>query len=182
MVSDRGPQFTSRVWKAFCPKLNINVSLTSGYHPQSNGQVERLNQELTRFLRSYCNRNQSDWSRFLFWAEYAQNSLHKPATGITPFQCTLGFNLLYFPGQENPRNSLPSIMANSVVRRHGMRLIRIFREQSVDQVIKPIVIDAAIQITSQVNGFGCPLGTSASGYPARSSVPGTWVHSRSLDK
>ncbi|KAL0198667.1 hypothetical protein M9458_007207, partial [Cirrhinus mrigala] len=38
IVSDRGPQFTSRVWRAFCAKLNINVSLTSGYHPQSNGQ------------------------------------------------------------------------------------------------------------------------------------------------
>ncbi len=45
IVSDRGPQFTSRVWKAFCQQLNINVSLTSGYYPQSNSQVERLNQE-----------------------------------------------------------------------------------------------------------------------------------------
>ncbi len=39
IVSDRGPQFTSRVWSAFCRQLNINVSLTSGYHPQANGQV-----------------------------------------------------------------------------------------------------------------------------------------------
>ncbi len=53
IVSDRGPQFTSHVWSAFCCQLNINVSLTSGYHPQANGQVERLNQELTCFLRSY---------------------------------------------------------------------------------------------------------------------------------
>ncbi len=108
VVSDRGPQFTSRVWKAFCQKLNINVSLTSGYHPQSNGQVERLNQELTRFLRSYCHRNQSDWSRFLFWAEYAQNSLHKPATGITPFQCTLGFQPPLFPWSGEP-SELPAV-------------------------------------------------------------------------
>ncbi len=108
VVSDRGPQFTSRVWKAFCQKLNINVSLTSGYHPQSNGQVERLNQELTRFLRSYCHRNQSDWSRFLFWAEYAQNSLHKPATGITPFQCTLGFQPPLFPWTGEP-SELPAV-------------------------------------------------------------------------
>ncbi len=54
IVSDRGPQFTSRVWSAFFRLLNINVSLTSGYHPQSNGQTKRLNQELTRFLRTYC--------------------------------------------------------------------------------------------------------------------------------
>ncbi|KAL0159656.1 hypothetical protein M9458_043381, partial [Cirrhinus mrigala] len=85
IVSDRGPQFTSRVWLAFCQHLNINVSLTSVYHPESNGQVERLNQELTRFLRSYCHSNQQDWSRYLLWAEYAQNSLHKPSTGLTPF-------------------------------------------------------------------------------------------------
>ncbi|KAI2655839.1 Transposon Tf2-6 polyprotein [Labeo rohita] len=67
--------------KAFCQQMNINVSLTSGYHPQSNGQAERLNQELTRFLRSYCFSNQQDWSQYLLWAEYAQNSLQKPATG-----------------------------------------------------------------------------------------------------
>lgn len=48
IVSDRGPQFTSQVWKAFCQKLNINISLISGYHPQSNGQVERFNQEIGR--------------------------------------------------------------------------------------------------------------------------------------
>ncbi|KAI2652744.1 Transposon Tf2-6 polyprotein [Labeo rohita] len=97
IVSDRGPQFTSRVWHAFCKQLNINVSLTSGYHPQSNGQVERLNQELTRFLRTYCHTNQSDWSKYVVWAEYAQNSLRKPATGLTPLKCILGYQppLLY---------------------------------------------------------------------------------------
>ncbi|KAL0154784.1 hypothetical protein M9458_049047, partial [Cirrhinus mrigala] len=82
ILSDRGPQFTSRVWASFCKLLNINVSLTSGYHPQSNSQAERLNQELNWFLRSYCQGNQSDWSRYLFWAEYAQNSLRKPSTNL----------------------------------------------------------------------------------------------------
>lgn len=53
IISDRGPQFTSRVWTAFFKRLNINISLTSGYHPQSNGQTEHMNQELTRFLRAY---------------------------------------------------------------------------------------------------------------------------------
>ncbi|KAL0150500.1 hypothetical protein M9458_054317 [Cirrhinus mrigala] len=69
-VSDRGPQFTSRVWSSFFQHLNVNISLTSGYHPQSNGQTERLNQELIRFLRTYCQQNQSDWSKYLiaFWA------------------------------------------------------------------------------------------------------------------
>ncbi|KAK3517825.1 hypothetical protein QTP70_018984 [Hemibagrus guttatus] len=46
IVSDRGPQFTSRVWGSLCARLGIGVSLTLGYHPQSNGQAEHLNQEI----------------------------------------------------------------------------------------------------------------------------------------
>ncbi|KAK3534275.1 hypothetical protein QTP86_008688 [Hemibagrus guttatus] len=63
IVSDRGPQFTSRVWGSLCARLGIGVSLSSGYHPQSNGQAERLNQEIGRFLRSYCSREQHRWMR-----------------------------------------------------------------------------------------------------------------------
>uniref|UniRef100_A0A8C1BTA6 Gypsy retrotransposon integrase-like protein 1 n=1 Tax=Cyprinus carpio carpio TaxID=630221 RepID=A0A8C1BTA6_CYPCA len=46
IVSDRGPQFISRVWKAFFSLLSVTVSLSSGYHPQSNGQMERKIQEV----------------------------------------------------------------------------------------------------------------------------------------
>ena len=44
IVSDRGPQFVSRFWKEFCKLIGAKVSLTSGYHPEANGQTERLNQ------------------------------------------------------------------------------------------------------------------------------------------
>ncbi|KAI3367038.1 hypothetical protein L3Q82_009675 [Scortum barcoo] len=46
IVSDRGPQFISQVWKSSCTGLGASVSLTSGFHPQSNGQTERTNQDL----------------------------------------------------------------------------------------------------------------------------------------
>ncbi|KAI2652463.1 Transposon Tf2-8 polyprotein [Labeo rohita] len=108
IVSDRGTQFTSQVWKEFCKQLDINVSLTSGYHPQANGQVERLNQEIGRYLRTYCNREQHRWSDFLPWAEYAQNSLTHSSTGLTPFQCVLGFQPPMFPWSGEP-SSVPSV-------------------------------------------------------------------------
>jgi hypothetical protein len=73
IVSDRGPQFTSRVWRAFMGRLGVSVSLTSGYHPESNGQVERVNQQVGRFLRSYCQDRPGEWARYIPWAEMAQN-------------------------------------------------------------------------------------------------------------
>ncbi|KAK3513653.1 hypothetical protein QTP70_028807, partial [Hemibagrus guttatus] len=75
IVSDRGSQFTSRVWRAFFKRLGVTVSLSSGYHPQTNRQTERKIQEVGRFLRTFCHSHQESWSQFLGWAKYAQNSL-----------------------------------------------------------------------------------------------------------
>ncbi|KAK1801227.1 hypothetical protein P4O66_022921 [Electrophorus voltai] len=62
IVSDRGSQFTSRVWKELLGKLNIMVSLTSGSHPQTNGQVERVNQELEQLaVERWCKESERTW-------------------------------------------------------------------------------------------------------------------------
>lgn len=52
IVSDGGPQFTSQVWKAFCRALGTTASLSSGYHPQTNGVMESANQDLESALCS----------------------------------------------------------------------------------------------------------------------------------
>ncbi|KAL0200273.1 hypothetical protein M9458_003460, partial [Cirrhinus mrigala] len=108
IVSDRGPQFISHVWKAFFKLLGVTVNLSSGYHPQTNGQTERKIQELGRYLRAYCHTDQHCWSRFLPWAEYAQNSLRQDTTGLTPFLCVLGYQPPLFPWTEEPSN-VPAI-------------------------------------------------------------------------
>ncbi|KAI3367172.1 hypothetical protein L3Q82_008231 [Scortum barcoo] len=71
IVSDRGPQFRFE----FCQLLGATVSLSSGYHPESNGQTERLNQELETCLRCLVAQNQASWSDHLTWVEYTHNSL-----------------------------------------------------------------------------------------------------------
>ncbi|KAK3575531.1 hypothetical protein QTP86_029277, partial [Hemibagrus guttatus] len=108
IVSDRGIQFTSRVWRAFCAQLGISISLSSGYHPQSNGQAVRLNQEIWRFLRTYCSTEQHRWSEILPWADYAQNSLTHSSTGLTPIQCILGYQPPLFPWTGEP-SDVPSV-------------------------------------------------------------------------
>ncbi|KAK3545117.1 hypothetical protein QTP70_000990 [Hemibagrus guttatus] len=108
IVSDRGPQFTSRVWRAFCKRLGVTISLSSGYHPQTNGQTEQKIQEVSRFLRTFCHSHQESWNQFLGWAEYAQNSLRQSTTGLTPFQCVLGYQPPLFPWDGEP-SDVPAV-------------------------------------------------------------------------
>jgi len=114
VVSDRGPQFTSQFWKAFCSLIGATVSLSSGYHPQSNGQTERLNQELETCLRCLVSQNPATWSTHLIWVEYAHNTLPSSATGLSPFQCAYGYQPPLFPDLER-EVSVPS--AHALIRR-----------------------------------------------------------------
>lgn len=50
MVSDQGPQFTSRFWKVFGLLIGSSISMSSGFHPQSNDQTERVNQDIEKTL------------------------------------------------------------------------------------------------------------------------------------
>ncbi|KAK7940550.1 hypothetical protein WMY93_003876 [Mugilogobius chulae] len=90
IVSDRGPQFASQVWKAFCQAMGASASLSSGFHPQSNGQAERANQNLETALRCVTARHPTAWSSFLPWVEYAHNSMSSSATGFSPFMACMG--------------------------------------------------------------------------------------------
>ena len=55
IVSDRGANFTSKLFKYFCDKLQIKHRLTTAYHPASNGETERFNRTLTTMLRKQLN-------------------------------------------------------------------------------------------------------------------------------
>ncbi len=101
VVSDRGPQFVSKFWSEFCRLLGATVSLSSGYHPQSNGQTERANQDLERMLRCVVSQNPSSWSQQLSWVEYAHNSLPVSGTGLSPFEGSLGYQPPIFSSLES---------------------------------------------------------------------------------
>lgn len=105
IVSDRGPQFSSQVWKAFCKALGAKPCLSSGYHPQMNGQTEQLNQELEATLHCVTAHNPATWASYLPWVEYTHNSLTSSATNLCPFEASLG----YQPPEQEVKLAVPSV-------------------------------------------------------------------------
>lgn len=55
MISDRGPQFAAQFTQELCKKLGIKQIMSSAYYPQTDGETERVNQELKLFLQTFCN-------------------------------------------------------------------------------------------------------------------------------
>ncbi len=133
----------------------MNISLTSGYHPQSNGQAERLNQELVRFLRSYCSTNQLDWSRYLLWAEYAQNSLRKPATSLRSMHPGLPTSTIPLVRRTFQRPSVND--GYNAARRHGTKHIFTFDMQSGVIKYRPTDTEDTTRIPRRTVGMAvCP--------------------------
>jgi RNase H-like domain found in reverse transcriptase/Reverse transcriptase (RNA-dependent DNA polymerase)/Integrase zinc binding domain/Integrase core domain/Chromo (CHRromatin Organisation MOdifier) domain/Retroviral aspartyl protease len=91
IVSDRGTKFTSRFWRAFTSRLNIASNFSTAYHPQSDGQTERVNQVLEQYLRSYIHYRQDDWAALIPLAEFAYNSAPHSSTKVSPFFANYGF-------------------------------------------------------------------------------------------
>ena len=92
IVSDRGPQFASAFWKRLCDRLSIDRKLSTSFHPETDGQTERVNAVMEQYLRAYVSHLQEDWSTWLPLAEFAANNQASETTGASPFFGMHGFD------------------------------------------------------------------------------------------
>ncbi|KAJ9526957.1 hypothetical protein QJQ45_025335 [Haematococcus lacustris] len=90
MVSDRGPHFHNTFWHHVQKLLGMRGSLSSSYHPQSDGQTERYNRVLEEMLRHYISPTQADWPDYLSLAEFAVNNSWQESIKSTPFLVNTG--------------------------------------------------------------------------------------------
>src|SRR5499426_1565660 len=77
IVSDRDSLFTSLFWKTLTENLGINRDMSTAFHPQTDGQTERMNQILEQYLRLYCNYQQNDWNELLSLTEFTYNNTYQ---------------------------------------------------------------------------------------------------------
>jgi hypothetical protein len=92
IVSDRGPIFTSKFWRAFCSGVKLNFS--NAYHPQSDGQTECVNRVLVQYLRMFVDYQQDNECQLLPKAEFTYNSTEHASTKMTPFYANYGYHPL----------------------------------------------------------------------------------------
>lgn len=95
LVSDRDKIFTSTFWKALFQSLNIKLALTTAYHPQSDGQSERVNQCVEMYLRCAIYDNPNKWRQWLPLAEFWYNSSYHTAIGCSPFKALYGYDSIF---------------------------------------------------------------------------------------
>src|SRR5438105_14613651 len=92
IVSDRDTKFTLKFWSALMDLLNIKQKLSTAFHLETDGQIERVNQSLEQYLRMFSNYEQNNWSELLLIAEFSYNNSITSATGLSPFYVNYGYH------------------------------------------------------------------------------------------
>ena len=92
MILDRGLQFAVGLMKELNKMLGIEIKLSTAFHSQTDGQIERTKQELKQYLKMYINYKQSNWSEQLATVEFAFNNKVYTAMKSSPFKVTIEEN------------------------------------------------------------------------------------------
>jgi transposase InsO family protein len=92
IISNRGTQFISTLWRALLARLAITLKPSSAFHPWTNGQIERINAKLEQYLRLFVDWAQDDWMDWLPRVEFVGNNTTSEMTIVSPFFTNYGFH------------------------------------------------------------------------------------------
>jgi RNase H-like domain found in reverse transcriptase/Integrase zinc binding domain len=89
MISDRGPQFAAKAFRAMLSRPRVNSALSTAYHPQMDGTMEWVNQEIEAYLAIYCHSHPETWKKSLATLEFTHNNqrhVDRPKTSFKIIQ------------------------------------------------------------------------------------------------
>ncbi|KAL0546694.1 hypothetical protein IC582_016606 [Cucumis melo] len=90
IVSDRDARFTSKFWKGLQTAMGTRLDFSTAFHPQTDGQTERLNQVLEDMLRACALEFPGSWDSHLHLMEFAYNNSYQATIGMAPFEALYG--------------------------------------------------------------------------------------------
>ncbi|RVW66447.1 Transposon Tf2-12 polyprotein [Vitis vinifera] len=92
IISDRDPRFTGKFWTELFKLMGSELHFSTSFHPQTDGQTERVNALLELYLRHFVSANQKDWAKLLDIAQFSYNLQRSEATNKSPFELATGSN------------------------------------------------------------------------------------------
>eukprot|EP00253_Pinus_taeda_P005349 PITA_05349 len=90
IISDRDVKFTSAFWKTLFAELGTQLSFSTAYHPQTDGQTERVNPMVEDMLRAYVMQQPTRWEDYLHLVEFSYNNGYHTSTQMSPFEVMYG--------------------------------------------------------------------------------------------
>lgn len=108
IISDRGTQFASELWDNLLSRMGVQRVMSTAYHPETDGQSERVNGVINQYLRVYCTYLQDDWVDLLATAEFSYNNSWQAA----PFIANFGRNPSFDSGEAKSFTDVPSELAD----------------------------------------------------------------------
>jgi transposase InsO family protein len=90
IVSDRDKKFTSNFWRGLFKGFGTNINFSTAYHPQTDGQTERVNRIIEDMLRMYVMDKPSKWEDYLHLVEFAYNKGYQASLRMSPFEALYG--------------------------------------------------------------------------------------------
>lgn len=129
MISDRDCIFTSNLWSELFKLTDTQLRMSSAYHPQTDGQMERVNQCLETFLRCLVHACPRKWFRWLALAEFWYNTAPHSALGTTPFEALYGHPPRHFGVRDIAECAVPDLtewlqehqIITNLLRQHHLR-------------------------------------------------------------
>lgn len=125
IVSDRDKIFTSKFWQTLFKRFEIPLNLTTAYHPQSDGQTERVNQCLEMYLRCAVAAVPTKWCAWLSLAQYWYNTSYHSSLQCSPHRTLYGSEPTYgilpaVPVTESEDDVSDSSEADAVLKERDM--------------------------------------------------------------
>ncbi|KAK8949163.1 hypothetical protein KSP39_PZI006059 [Platanthera zijinensis] len=90
IISDRDSRYTSRFWRSLQEGLGTDLRYSTAYHPQTNGQTERVNQIVEDMIRRYILDHGGAWDERLRLMEFAYNNSYQESLQMAPFEALYG--------------------------------------------------------------------------------------------
>jgi hypothetical protein len=157
-ISDRGSQFVARFWEQLHASLGTHLIHSSVYHPQTDGQTERVNQILEDMLRACAMEYSGSWDKNLSWAEFLYNNSYQESLKMAPFetlyerQCCTPLNWIE-PGEKTIFRPDIVVEAETTVRRiqENLKLVKLRQESYANKRRRPLQFEVGDHVYLKVS-------------------------------